>query len=178
MDCEVCGKQIHGKGRNIIIDGAKLTVCPECTQFATSAPQAYRQQTIGAKKTPGTPRIRQRRAIRRGEITIYEDLELVENYSSLVKRARERTGLTHTDLSRKIGEKVSLLQKLETGKMVPDQALAKKLEYTLKVKLLQPASRISVEEEYIKRPSEPTLGDLVSTQLKKSGKTEEELKRE
>jgi len=41
--------------------------------------------------------------------------------------------LTHDALSRTIGAKVSVLQKLETGKMVPDRDLAKRLEHTLKI---------------------------------------------
>ena len=171
MDCEICGRQIYGKGRGVIIDGAKLMVCSDCAQFATEAPQTYKQQTAGTKKSTSAP-VRQQRPVRREETIIREDLELVEDYRSIVRKARESLGLTHEELSRKIGEKVSFLQKLETGKMVPNQALAKKLEYALKIKLLQTASRVPVEEEFAKKPAERTLGDFVSMQQKKDERAE------
>lgn len=170
MECEICGEQIYGKGRNVIIDGAKLIVCSECAQSSTPAPQTSKQQTTVVKKTSTAPKIPQRQTIRR-EVAIREDLELVEDYGSLVRKARERAGLTHDELSRKVGEKVSVLQKLETGKMIPDQALTRKLEHTLKIKLLQPLPKISTGE-FTGKPLEPTLGEIVSIQ-KKNDKAEE-----
>jgi len=45
----------------------------------------------------------------------------------------------------------SVLQKLETGKMTPDQTLIKKLEHTLKIKLLETPPRISsIDKAYAK----------------------------
>lgn len=71
------------------------------------------------------------------------ELELVNDFPKQIKRAREKLQLTHEDLGRQIGEKVSLLQKIEIGKMVPDQVLAKKLEHILRIKLLSPSSERS-----------------------------------
>ncbi|MFH0897624.1 MAG: multiprotein bridging factor aMBF1 [Candidatus Bathyarchaeota archaeon] len=165
MECEVCGRQIIGKALNIVIDGAKLVVCSECAQLSTPASQSYREERAVVKKSAPAPRVRQQ-AVRTGETPIHDDLELVENYGSLVRKARENMGLTHDELSRKAGAKVSILQKLETGKMVPDLDLAKRLENTLKIKLLQPSSKVPVEERFSSKPSELTLGDVVSTKKK------------
>lgn len=177
MDCEVCGGLIYGRGKNIIIDGARLKVCSKCVLSTNYASQTYKQQPLGKKKT-AVPKFSPRRAIRKGKDTMHEDLTLVEHYNSLVRKSRENIGLTHDELSRKIGEKASLLQKLETGKMVPDQTLIKKLERALKIKLVQPLPRIAVEKKFIKKPFELTLGAVVSLQKKKSSGSEEESKRE
>lgn len=172
MECEICGGQIFGRGWSIVIDGAKLIVCSECAKSSKSAPQVSKQQTTVVKKTSNAPKIPSipPRQTPRRETMIREDLELVEDYKSLVRKAREGMGLTHDELSRKIGERVSVLQKLETGKMIPDQALTRKLEHTLKIKILQPAPKAS-PGKFKGKLLEPTLGDIVSIQ-KKSNKVE------
>jgi putative transcription factor len=167
MECEVCGKRIYGGGRNIIIDGAKLIVCNECARSSTPAPQTYEvQETVSARAlAPKAIKGRQSPAPSR-DITpiISEDTEVVKNYGSLVRNAREKIGLTHDELSKKIGVKVSVLQKVETSKMVPDQDTARKLEHALKIKLLQPISKVPIEDEFKKPPTELTLGDMVFVQ--------------
>jgi putative transcription factor len=73
-----------------------------------------------------------------------------------------------------LNEKVSLLRKIETGKMTPDNKLAASLEHALKIKLIVLAKEDKVIEAKIpKKPSrELTFGDLI--QLKKKGGDEEE----
>ena len=64
-----------------------------------------------------------------------------------------------------IGTKISILRKLETGKMVPDQALAKKLERFLKIILLHtPSETLTIEKDLVKKASTLTLGDVVIIQ--------------
>jgi len=72
-------------------------------------------------------------------------------------------GLSHEALGKKINEKVSLLKKVETGKMLPDDMLATRLEHALKVKLLVPPSEDKIPKTKIAKPStrELTLGDLI-----------------
>lgn len=100
------------------------------------------------------------------------ELELVNDFPKQIKRAREKLRLTHEDLGRKIGEKVSVLQKIEIGKMVPDQVLAKKLEHVLRIKLLSPPSERPGLPLLQPPPPKPTLGDLVK--IKKRGEVREE----
>jgi putative transcription factor len=90
-------------------------------------------------------------------------LELIDNFGILIRQARETAGLSHEDLGRKINEKVSQLKKLESNKMIPNHRLAKKLEYTLKIKLLVPLSEEKVSKNHLKSsPSKAiTLGDLI-----------------
>ena len=165
MDCEVCGNKIYGIERKVIIDGARLVVCSKCITSSTRDSQEHRDQTFFHKSDTTVTKARQRPIVsKQSSITIREDLDVVDNYSILVREARERLELTHDELSRKVGIKVSLLQKIETGKMIPDQEMAKKLEYALKIKLLVPISKIPVEDKFTKHPLNLTLGDIVKVQ--------------
>lgn len=67
-----------------------------------------------------------------------EDLILREDYSRIIKDARETLGITQEDLGRKINEKPSMIGHLENGSMKPDDVLAKKLEHFLKIQLFVP----------------------------------------
>jgi putative transcription factor len=82
-------------------------------------------------------------------------------------------GLSHKYLGKKIGEKVSVLRKIESGKMTPDHKLAAKLEHTLRVKLLVPLSEPKTPSARLSTLSEVTLGDVVSVKKKKTEVTEE-----
>jgi putative transcription factor len=164
MKCEVCGGQIFGKPYNVVIDGAKMLVCSKCVQFTQSS---VKQITTIRK----VPMKRERRSY---EKLITEEAVLVENYGVIIRKGREKLGLTHKELSRKIGEKISLLQKLETQKMIPDLAVAKKLEGKLRIQLLVPPSKTpSSRESIVKQPIDLTLGDIVVVQKQKSDDVEE-----
>ena len=58
---------------------------------------------------------------------------------------------------------MSLLRKIETGKMTPDNRLASLLERTLKIKLIVPAKEEKVPQTKISKTAghELTLGDLI-----------------
>ncbi len=87
--------------------------------------------------------------------------EITEGYDQKIRQAREKMGLSHEELGKKINEKASVLSKLETGKMTPNNQLVTKLEHVLKIKLLVPIQeeKIQVFPKSLKR--EKTLGDLV-----------------
>jgi putative transcription factor len=94
--------------------------------------------------------------------------ELVEDYAEVIRQAREILGLSVEDLGKKINEKESVLRKIETGKMAPNELLVSKLERTLKIKLLVP-----VAEEKVSIPKtsskEFTLGDVIKFDKKSKG---------
>ncbi len=102
-------------------------------------------------------------------------LELVEDFDVKIRHARRKLELSHKELGKKISEKVSVLKKIETRKMTPDNKLATKLEHILKIKLLVQASQEKVPKAKIKPVRhELTLGDLIQLDKKK---VEEKTKR-
>lgn len=127
MRCEVCGRKIHGKPYNVIIEGAKLTVCSECSKHGRlileeEKPKMPMQKIMPTKpKTVPTPKVQQQRT----QDAKLASFELVEDFNVKIKQAREKLGLSHEDLGKKLNEKVSVLKKIETGKMTPDDILAK-----------------------------------------------------
>jgi len=181
--CEVCGREIIGPAYIALVEGAELVVCADCVRYA----KWYRRLRRGElrprsarAKAPKKPLMA--RAVRPGvptRISELEQLELVDDYGRRVKEARERRGLTQEDLGRLIGEKASVIRRIEAGELAPDIALARKLEHALGVRLLVRASR----EEVRVRPSSPprpilTLGDIIamSSQAREREGSREEAK--
>lgn len=163
MECEICGKKIRGEPRRAIIDGVKLIVCSECAKLSSSRRSVELRPALRKRPLLKRPLLKHRRRKRE----IFEELKLVEDYGPQVRRAREKFGFSHEDLGRKIGERVSVLQKVEMNKMVPDQRLARKLEHFLRIKLLVKPSIQIVEGKPLQKPRELTLGDIVSIRKKK-----------
>ena len=165
MRCEVCGHKIHTEPITAIIEGARLTVCVECSKHGKIVIQeeaAIPQKTLKKPQLPVTT-IQKKPIVAKVEIT----QELTEDYANKIKLAREKLALTHEELGKKINEKASVLRNLEVGKMAPNNQLASKLEHMLKIKLLVPISEEKVSQIPKSANQELTLGDLV--ELNKKG---------
>ncbi len=173
MRCEVCGRKIHGNPIRAEIEGAKLTVCIECSKHGRIIREEEFEQRTQKKPLTPIPFIQKKKpAQARVEIT----QEVVEGYDAKIRQAREKLGLSHEELGKKINEKASVLSKLETGKMAPNNMLVTKLEHALKIKLLVPIKEEESSHGFPKSPNrEPTLGDLIQLN-KKSGEEPTERK--
>ena len=127
LRCEVCGNPVYGTANKVQIDGSTFHVCPSCSRLG----KPVRQKMEGNRPTslkPITPKPNR----------ITEELELKEDYHKIIKQTREKLGLSQEALGRKINEKPSVIKLLESGKLKPDNVLARKLEHFLKVQLLIP----------------------------------------
>ena len=141
-----------------VIEGARLTVCVECSKHGKivyAEPAAPRQ----ALKKPQAPitLVQRKPAV----IAVQISQEVAEDYASKIRVAREKLMLTHEELGKKINEKASVLRNLEVGKMAPNNQLASKLEHMLKIKLLVPISEEKVNQIPKSANQELTLGDVV-----------------
>jgi len=142
-----------------------MLVCGECSKLGSvywEAKTEPRMKKI-SKRLP-QPVIAPRK---QPSITVEESVELIDDFGVKVRQAREKLSMSHEDLGKKISEKVSVLRKIESGKMTPDNLLIEKLQHALKIKLLVPVSEPKVPQKALasSRPSAPTLGDIA--QLKK-----------
>lgn len=161
MQCEVCGREIRGKPYRTIIEGARMIACNECAKLGSGywdfkplrSGQQQQKRVLPRTKRP---------------TTIAEDLELPDDVGLQVRRAREEMNISHKDLGRKIGEKVSVLRKIEMGKMTPNQTLTKKLEHALKIRLLAPPSESKTPIPPTSRVQPVTLGELISLKVKEA----------
>ncbi len=172
MRCEVCGRKIREAPTRVVIEGAKLTVCPQCSKhgkvvWEEPKPAPTFQAPTFTGQGPATRRPIQ---IKKKVIITRVDTsqEIVEDYGEVIREAREKMELSHEDLGKKINEKESVLRKIETGKMAPNDQLVAKLEHPLKIKLLVP-----VAEEKVPIPKaanrEFTLGDAIKISKKNKG---------
>ena len=171
MSCEVCGRPIRGKPRRIVVEGAKMLTCPSCSELASSTWRPEEQNKTAVRSSISTSRRSRRSLPRRQRIqrNVDSNLDLVEGFPTIIRKARERLGLDHATLGRKIGEKVSALQKVEAGKLYPDITFARKLEHELKVKVLTPPQDIKYSDASALQPHELTFGDVVSIRKKEQG---------
>jgi putative transcription factor len=125
-------------------------------------PQARRSSTRRRSAQP-QPR-------RRSDIETAESLELVEGYGMIIKKARQKKGLSVEVFAKKISEKESVVKKLEKENMNPPLNLVRKVQHELNISILEEAETSS--GTVLTRPMGPrTLGDLIK--IKDSTKKEE-----
>lgn len=150
MNCEVCGRSID-RPVKAEIEGVIMKVCGRCARFGTIR-KSYPPKA-GAGKPKGF-------AGGLGFKTKEKVLECVDDYKDLIRTAREKKGMKREDLGRIMNEKVSVIARLESGSMVPDIKLARKIEKVLGIKILE----VQEDEEVSSSASSSgglTIGDLI-----------------
>lgn len=152
MECEVCGRTIE-KPFYVKIEGSEMRTCAACSKFGVRIARQEQKKQATFKY----PQLREEKTV-----------EYVENYGEAIRNARQRRGLTQEELGKLTNEKMSVIARLESEKMVPTAELAKKLEKSLDIQLLEER-----EEEKITGDRAParelTIGDVIKI---KKGKSE------
>lgn len=146
MRCEICGKKIIGKPTKTKIESSVMVTCNECAKFG----KVQREQ----------PKVRKHRSVRRAP-RVREPLEeVVEDYKTIIRAAREKKGWSREDLAEKLYEKASVINRIESGKMVPDIKLARKLERTLNIKLIEKLEDLKQDDISSFSARGATIGDI------------------
>lgn len=141
-------------------------VCEICARFAEKQPPP--------QKAPATQRIKKYapRPKRRIPKRSLQDMELRDDYAKVIREAREQKGWTQTELANQLIERLSLVRRIESGKMQPNIQVIEKLEKELEITLLISTSDIPEIKLESKLPGDMTLGDVVH--LKKKKKKDED----
>lgn len=165
MNCEICGKKILGRPTQISIERSLLTVCHECTRFGVPVD---RRTAVSMERTAPKPGPRkvlppQRPQRREG----FDDFVLMENYGDVIRKARESLQLSREEFAKKLGEKDSVIRRVESGEMHPTAELTKKIEKLLKISLKENID--SSAKGSAPTPSNLTLGDVA---VLKEGRTD------
>jgi putative transcription factor len=158
LNCDICGREIVGPAFKVKVEGAKMLVCRNCQGLGTP----YLEEPVQRPRPtfsgpPRSPRIPTRRPAELPKEV--EEFDVAENFSELVRKKRMKLGWSQEDLAKKVKEKLSVIQKVETGKMSPNTQLCRQLQHELKIKLLVP--RKETPSPKITAPAEVTLGDIV-----------------
>lgn len=164
MECEICGKPVpENNPIRAKIEGLVMVVCKECSKLGTiqkAAPQSkFRQQPKGRKSKNNVKRNNYTRNDEPSE-------ELVEDFSLKIRNAREAKDWSREDLGKKINERVSVISRIETGKMTPDIKLTKKFEKTLNIKLLNKINNVDLNQFINTSTGERTLGSIMKIKRK------------
>jgi len=157
--CEVCGKESRML-RTVLIEGSELNACPECARFGVEKSPRPKRSSAPVHVSEALER-RERRSQPRD---IFQETaeELVPDFPQRIRRARERLGWTPEELGKRASEKKSVVLKLEAGEMRPDDALTRKLERLLGIKLRERPSSAAPPPAGPRRGV--TLGDLIKLQ--------------
>lgn len=162
MVCELCGKDVTFC-KKVMIEGVLLEVCAECAKFGT---EAKKRQPTEAGPRPIIEQRLERRERRFKPKDVYTEggvEELVEDFPARIRNARASKGMTQKELAMKLNEKQTIISKIESGSMRPDDKLIRKLQKELGIVLKE---KVRVEEEERLTPratgaSGLTLADLI-----------------
>src|SRR6478736_3446173 len=160
--CEVCGKQIEDRTK-VMIENTVFNVCITCskrgkpieakggfTSFNKKNNEGIKKLTskyssttkpLTNTTTKPSSRYNKIKTIQKNKpppqkkINLTDEFILDPEFPKVIRDARNKKGITHDQLGQKINEKVTLLKKIETGTIKPDETLSKKLEKFLGIKL-------------------------------------------
>ncbi|MDW0151803.1 MAG: multiprotein bridging factor aMBF1 [Nitrososphaeraceae archaeon] len=125
--CEICGIQIIDNGERVYVEGNLLTVCKACSKRGKPSNNPQNIQ----RKLPARPK----KIEKPDKITFEDSAILVKDFSEVIRNSRMSKGFTHEQLGFLIQERASLLRKIESGSLKPDEVLAKKLERFFRINL-------------------------------------------
>ena len=150
MLCDMCGSS--GSLFRAEVEGAILTVCGKCSRFG---------KVLGAVKQHEIQKAGQNKPVEKPELM---DI-MVDGYAGKIRKKREELGLTQKDFAKKINEKESLIQQIESGNFHPDISLAKKLQKALGISLLEEYEEKHEAMQHAKSESF-TIGDFIKVKKK------------
>lgn len=165
--CEICGRETRST-REISLEGARLQACSRCEKLGepTRRLKPSSSTTASRQPIPRQPRLHPQRQKPSRPRRSERELVAVEDFSQLIRTAREKQGMSQRDDANKLHERTSIIAKLEGGKMSPTITLARKLERLFKLRLLEEAESVDLSPSFPSRTT--TLGDVVEVRRKKS----------
>jgi len=166
MQCEMCGAEAKGPLKRIKIEGTELSVCNACAKYGTEVQgTALRSSAPSSSKPTGFQS--QGKTQTAHSRDLFDRLgEIVEDYSDRIRDARMKLGMTQKDLALAMMEKELLVKKLEKGELVPEDAVRKKLEKTLSIRLIEEESSEPADLHHARMTT--TMGDVI--RIKKAKK--------
>lgn len=188
--CELCGRSMKSRGRNVVIEGASMLVCPECaskfghsssetTQKSPSQPR-HRASWMGSPQQETTPRTHQSSPVskprprpkpRKASGIRLDNMELIEDYAKTIRSARQKKNMSQDELAQKVGESISTMKSVESGRQKPTEKTIRGLERELEISLLEPLGTVPIKVGKTQLGAAgPTLGDRVIVKKKMSQK--------
>lgn len=113
--CDMCGK--HTTLFNTLVEGTSMNTCKQCSSFGTAVkkPRAYAHQTTRYRPPESVP---------------------LRDAAIKIRQTREQHNLTQSEFAKRIGERESIIPKIESGAIV-SLAVLQKIERQFSVKLTE-----------------------------------------
>lgn len=161
VDCEMCGKK-NISANKVKIEGTIMTVCDACSKYGVKLADPKKMNNNFNSIRPKFKR---------------EDPNankfIVKNYGPIIKQARESRKLKQEEVASKVGEKESLIHKVESGNFKPSFKLAHKLERFFSIKLIEEfksTPNANMSSEIHEEGSNLTMENLLLQAMKKAKK--------
>ena len=145
-NCDMCGSA--GRLQRALVEGTEMDVCEGCAKFG----KVLRRPITFVNKGKETKKI----IAKPEKVTI-----IVSGFGNKVKKARERLGLTQEEFSKKVAEKESLIQQIETEKIKPKIETARKIERALDIHLVEEYEEEGSSFSVPQKTKEFTIGDMI-----------------
>jgi putative transcription factor len=121
-ECEVCGKNVENPSR-IGMDGGVFRVCENCKSLGNE--MIEREAVSLPKKTGFSPEFE------------FEERELSTDFPDIVRKRREKLGISQKDAARRIGIQESVIKRIESHGFRPDDTTIRKIERGLGIHLVK-----------------------------------------
>ena len=141
--CDLCGRESELFISRI--ESSVVNACESCSRFG---------KIIG-KAEEFRSEIKTKRSIEDENEEI-----IVKNYNEIIRKEREKRNLRQDELANKLNEKESVIQKVESGQIVPSLKLARKIEKFLGIKLIENIPDAKIKLKYSEMRG-LTLGDVI-----------------
>ncbi len=143
MLCEICGRMPAVV--KVSIEDSLLACCESCGSLGNKV-----SNVVASPQRPVQKRV----------VAQQPEEVVVDDFSALIKAAREKKQLSQEQLALAINERSSLLHKFETGHQVPTIALARKIEKFLGIRLVE---LVAAQEATTQRSDSQslTIGDTI-----------------
>jgi len=144
MICEMCGNEVPVT-KPMMVEGTRLSLCQNCARFGDEykAPGASQSGGRPGAATPVSKSViedrLQRRERRMQTKDIYSTVtrELIEDYGTAIREAREAKGMDLEEFAKSIFERKGTIAKIESNDLVPDDKTIAKLEKALNIVLME-----------------------------------------
>lgn len=177
-ECDMCGREAHTRLHRI--ESAEVMACASCGRYGIliSQEKKIKQKNIPqnnfSNKSRGSNTRHSSRRDQNYKIKSSMNKILIEDYGTTISRSREKLGISRKELAESMFIRETLLMRIETEKVRPNDEIIKKLEKTLEISLMESSDQEMVTvSDYRSQTSSSrsralTLGDFAKIKKSKS----------
>lgn len=142
------------------VEGVELNVCPDCARHGI-----IQRRTTAPSATPSAVSAFSSRPLLISQEK--PEFKVVDNFSSLLRSAREKRGMKQEDFAKLLNERESIIAKWESNSLKPRIDAASKMGRILGINLVEEDMEVAAKMEAGKRGDELTLGDFVKVRKRR-----------